>query len=581
MSKLPYLSATFIIMLVLMVELESQAFYCSVIWKGDSISVAKYRDLTLGLSLCDSLHTTKILNEAVSTLNESGYLLASYSCSYDSASVVIHCRLGKEYRWAKLDIGSIPVLLLSRISKREEDFKDEALDPKNYARLIDQIIVNSENNGFPFASVELDSLAVGQQTVFGRLHYESGPTITFDSLNLAESLRTKQSWLASYLGIKPGALYSQKVVNEIERNIAQLPFMDLLEPPAVSFQNKEATVMLKLTEKKVSTADGIIGFLPNEEERGRLLVTGQFDLSLQNLFRSGKRLQLKWQSLKARSQFLDVKYYHPNVLRSSLDVEADFNLLKEDTLFLTRRSFVGLSYRAKRSRFKIFSQFFSSDLLGTGGSENINTLPETVDLNTVSYGLGFEYADLDIGFIPMRGFYFSAMASAGTKEIERNSDIPPELYDGVDLSTVQYATEVSLGSYFKVTKNLVLHSRVDLGGVFNDELFLNDLFRIGGLNSFRGFNENFFFAERYMTGSVELQFHFQQYSYLFAFFDQAYLEYDLDLSEFQDHPLGIGLGLSLYTGTGNVNLVYAVGRSEEQSLSLNLSKFHFGYVARF
>ncbi|MEM6525218.1 MAG: BamA/TamA family outer membrane protein [Bacteroidota bacterium] len=581
MSKLPYLLTTFTILLSLLVRQESQANSCEIVWKGDSLAVLRYQNLTSGLSLCDSLNATKSLNEAVSVLNESGYLLAAYSYRSDSTSVVINCRLGAVYRWAQLDIGNIPTLLLSRISRRAEDFTDKELNPKSYIKLIDQIISYSENHGLPFASVMIDSLTVSDRTVFGRLNYEPGPTIKFDSLSLSGSIRTKRSWLESYLGIRHGALYSQKIVDDIERGIAQLPFLDLQETPSISFQNKEATVMLKLVERKVSSADGIVGFLPNEEESGRLLITGQFDLSLQNLFRSGKQFQLKWQSLKARSQFLDITYRHPNVLRSSLDFEADFNLLKEDTLFLTRRSFLGVSYRTNRSRFKVFSQFFSSDLLGTGGAENIIILPESIDLNTISYGLGFEYSNLDLIFTPMSGIYFNVSAMAGTKEIERNSDIPPELYTNVDLSTVQYKMQMSFSAYYRLAQKLVLNSQVRAGGVFNDELFLNDLFRVGGLNSLRGFNENFFFAQRYITGSVELQFHFQENSYIFTFYDQAYLEYDLNTSKFDDYPLGLGLGLSLYTGAGHVNLVYALGRSEEQPLSLNLSKFHFGYVARF
>ncbi|MEM9858716.1 MAG: BamA/TamA family outer membrane protein [Bacteroidota bacterium] len=581
MSKLPYLSAIFAIISQLTASQSMLAGNCQVVWEGDSLSIHTFRELMTGTNFCDSLSALQSMIEVQRVLHEEGYLLASLDYRYDSLEVTIGSHLGEKYSWAKLDLGNLPDIILSKTSKRESDLVGQKISPKNLSKLMDRFIVNSENSGFPFASIHLDSIEVSQSTIYARLNYDPGPAITFDSIRLPIDIKTKREWLESYLGIKPGALYSQQIVDDISKNLYQLPFINLLEPPAITFQNKEATVILNLDEKRVSTADGIIGFLPNEEEPGRLLITGQFDLSLRNLFKSGKSLDLKWQSLKARSQLLDVKYHHPNIFRSALDIETNFNLLKEDTLFLTRSAFLGLSHRNKRSRFRVFTRFFSSGLLGNNDFENITILPETVDLNTVSYGLGYDFSSVDLAFAPKRGFYLNSTLAAGTKEIERNADIPPELYDQVDLSSVQYSGELSVGAYFRLTSNFVLHSHLDMGGVFNNQLFFNDLYRIGGLNSLRGFNENFFFAEQYLNATAEVQFYFQEYSYLFTFFDQAYLQYDLETSSFRDYPFGLGLGLSLFTGSGNVNLVYALGKSAEQELGLNLSKFHFGYVARF
>ena len=48
-----------------------------------------------------------------------------------------------------------------------------------------------------------------------------------------------------------------------------------------------------------------------------------------------------------------------------------------------------------------------------------------------------------------------------------------------------------------------------------------------------------------------------------------------------DHPTGAGIGLALQTGGGLLQLAYAVGRTDNQPFDLRLSKFHFGYKAKF
>jgi hypothetical protein len=80
--------------------------------------------------------------------------------------------------------------------------------------------------------------------------------------------------------------------------------------------------------KKVSQVDGIIGVLPNQKGENELLITGQIDAGLRNLFSSGKSLAFEWQSFNANSQLLNARYYHPNLLKTPVNIQAAFDLLK-------------------------------------------------------------------------------------------------------------------------------------------------------------------------------------------------------------------------------------------------------------
>ncbi len=553
-----------------------------VIWQGEPDDVSTFQALTGGSLVCDSLSLVRELSRAVGQLNQTGYLLASYSLEYfqtDTLAIIPY--VGERFLWARLNTGSIPEEMLSKSGFRRRDYDDEPYNPKEVKRLFSSLISYSENTGYPFASVYLDSVSIEEKALSAKLIWHAGPRITYDSIKFESPVRIKPSWLAAYLGMTYGTPFSQRDIDAVGARIRELGFVRLNAPPRITFQNRQATVWLDLAPRKVSQIDGIIGFLPNEQEEGRLLITGQFDLSLRNLFGSGKSLDVQWQSLKPRSQLLDIQYEHPGLFHSGLDFLGSFNLLKEDTFFITREGEVNFAWKPADHGISLFSRFRSSSLLSSEGFEDAVELPGSADLNVDYYGVRYEYSSLDAGTFPTSGIRGHLNAAVGSKRIRRNPDLPAELYEGLDLNSVQYIMEAGFNSYWRMGRYLVLHHNLRGARIINDRLFLNDLYRVGGLLTLRGFNENFFFASDYLLSNLEVQFHFQQGSHLFVFYDQSWLYYKVGENRFEDYPSGTGIGLNLSVASGLISLVYALGSSEDQPFSLSLSKFHFGYVAKF
>jgi hemolysin activation/secretion protein len=118
------------------------------------------------------------------------------------------------------------------------------------------------------------------------------------------------------------------------------------------------------------------------------------------------------------------------------------------------------------------------------------------------------------------------------------------------------------------------------GFIQNENLLLNDLFRLGGLKTIRGFNENFFFARSFGYLSMEQRLFFGENSFLMVFVDAGILENPYFASSI-DRPISFGAGLNLETGSGLFLFIYGVGRSNLQPLEFSYSRIHFGYLARF
>jgi hemolysin activation/secretion protein len=112
------------------------------------------------------------------------------------------------------------------------------------------------------------------------------------------------------------------------------------------------------------------------------------------------------------------------------------------------------------------------------------------------------------------------------------------------------------------------------------QIFQNEVFRFGGQNSLRGFNEEELYATVRSVLSVEYRFLLDRNSHVFAFFDQGFYE-NSATSYYHDNPYGFGLGFSFGTNLGVFSISYALGKQFDNPILMRNGKIHFGYIAYF
>jgi len=522
-----------------------------------------------------------ILTDRLNDLYEQGYLSAWYKYYINGKQSKATFFTGNKFKLASLSKGNLDESLLNKVGYTERFYKDKPFSYKEISGLMKKIITWAENNGYPFASVQMDSIDINAEQISGMIRFDSGPQIVFDSIAITGMKDLKYKFLMSYLGIYKETPYRQELIEEIPQRIKTLEFLELAQQPDVFFIDGKAIIYLEVKKRKVNQVDGFIGFLPNENSNEKLLITGQVKLDLHNLLSSGKRLFVEWQRLNVLSQLLDFRYTHPKLFRSPLDISGQFYLMKQDTTFINRNFMFSLSFvPSLRNKLAFSTDFRSSRLISTKMYEHENELPPYADFNLSYYGLEYTYSTLDDLFSPSRGLSFNIRAFAGKKTTIKNAALDDDLYQGIDLQTAQYKLEADLEQYFGIWKNLLLHFRLRGGYLEGSTLFLNDLYRLGGLRTLRGFTENFFFASQYALANIELRTVFANNTYFLIFYDQGYIRNDLENYN-ADYPLGVGAGFSLVTNAGIFNFVFALGKSQNQDFGLNYSKIHFGYMSQF
>jgi hemolysin activation/secretion protein len=112
-------------------------------------------------------------------------------------------------------------------------------------------------------------------------------------------------------------------------------------------------------------------------------------------------------------------------------------------------------------------------------------------------------------------------------------------------------------------------------------LLANELYRLGGFRSLRGFDEESIPVRWYHTGTVELRYLLGSLSYAALFADGGLVSRRATDGYVEDVPIGIGAGLNFQTKAGIFSLNYAVGRNSSSTFDFRAAKIHFGYVTVF
>ena len=533
----------------------------------------------------DSLTALREVRDLVRNLQGDAYLTASADELHWSRDTVrVRLYVGEQFRWAYLRNGNLGDGLLTRAGYREKFFRHTPFVPEDWARLQEKILVEAENQGFPFATVGLDSIQLNGHDIAGRVVLKRGPVVVFDSLQIVGNTKTKKRFLTRYLQIFPNQPFSQQRVAAAAQLLRQLPYVRLRAEPEIRFARGRARVYLLLDDRPSNQFDAIVGILPNADaNRTGVQFTGDVTINLRNLKGGGKQAGLQWRKTDALSQLFDVQYVHPNFFGTPLEVSGLFNLYKQTDAFLTLRSRLQVTYpTARAGRISFFTEQRSSQLLYDSATyANLRQLPDNIDSQYNSYGLDYAWNSLDDLFFPHRGYLLNSQGAVGTKTIPKNGQILPEFYNDVPLRTTQYSFGLRAEQYLPVKRAGVLLLRLRGEGLLNSRLFTNDLFRLGGLNSLRGFNENQFYTSSYAMATAEFRQFLGPDSYAFLFADQAYLRHDLGDDRRTEQPTGVGTGLSFRTAAGLFQFVYSMGRSREQAFSLKSSKIHFGLTSRF
>lgn len=567
-------------LIVLSVKGSAQNYSLKLI-NTDSVKIFKY--LKYKNSFKSEKEITKELNKILFELRKEGHLIANIdSIKKDSLTNIAYLSIGAKYKWAKLKRGNAEMDVVSKLGYSEKIYTGKSFNYLQTAKFIEKTLNYYENNGYPFASLQLDSLTIQENTISAVINLSKKKLIKLDSILVEGDAKINNTFLYRYLSIKPNMPYNEEAFRAISKKLRQLPFLSEAKPQVIRLTEKQNKLYLFLNKKNASQFDGIIGILP--DNTGKTVFTGDVKIKLINtIFRGGETFDLNWRRLQTQTQDFKARVIYPYLLGSPIGTDYAIKIYKKDTSFIDVNNNIGLQYYFNGlNNLKVFYKQRNANLLSANGLAFTTVLPDYADITTQSYGVGFVFEKSDYRFNPHQGIFINITAQTGNKTIKKNPKINDAVYTNLQLKSTQYQSEGEVHGFIRIKGNSVLHLAAQYGSVFGDApVFKNELFRIGGLRTLRGFDEESIFASTYVIPTIEYRFLFSQNSNILLFAEGAWYENNSSGNYNSDMPYSVGAGINFDTKAGIFSLNYALGSQQGNPIDIRAGKIHFGLTALF
>lgn len=550
-------------------------------------------NIGLKTSFLSDLECNQYVAKIATTLQLKGYLSSSVDSLFVTENQTdIYLFLGELYKSLHLHVRDQDQEYIRQMGWHFKGAKDTAMLFTDYQKMSDKLLDYFEDNGYPFATVNLDNIVIAGNKIEAALKIDKGFLYHVDSVRMYGPAKISRNFIHRYLNIEKGSIYKKGKFEKINQRLLELPYLQQSQPWDITMLNTGSLVNLYLNPKRSNQVNVLAGFLPsNQQLGGKLLLTVDANLQLQNAFGGGESFGLIWQQIQPKSPKLHIQFTQPYIFNSTLGLDFLFELNKRDSSFLNLNGQLGLVYLASSNKTaKVILQTQQTNVLqlDSFSIKASKRLPDIADVSSLNLGFTYDVSTTDYRYNPRRGNELNIFTSIGNKTIKKNNLVTQikdtsfnynKLYDSVKLKTYHVRVIVKGAHYFKTGKQTALKTGINAGWYESPSFFRNELFQIGGYRLLRGFDEESIYSNKYAVGTLEYRYLAGLNSNFFIFSDVGFA--GNSITKQSHNYIGAGAGLSFETKGGIFNVSYAVGKRDDFNFDIKQSKIHFGYVSIF
>ncbi|MFZ4784806.1 MAG: hypothetical protein ACOYLH_04960 [Flavobacteriales bacterium] len=522
----------------------------------------------------DITFTSSDLNFEKTTFNDQlpsqiDSLIQVYYQSYVSLGYV-DCRLdtivGKSGIDAKISPGARACIqvILPDSSKSLFTFKPWSEDELNaYAQ---QLLSPYEENGFPFARIDVVYSSKVQDSCYQFIwQVRPGPPIQVDSIVFRSQDPLPTKYLTNYLNFKKNAVYRESSIAMANDKLKQLPLLSIAQNPEIRFHDNKATVYFYANKKKSNYFNGIIGIRP-DENTDRVFITGDVEIKLFNALNKAEKLDLIWKKLQPETQDLTAQLGLPFIFNLPIGLNGKINIYRRDSTFTSTKSKLGVVIPLGAN--DEIEGFFEKNT-----SSRLSDYTSNISGNSRQsyYGLRFNFERIDYTLNPRKGWKIESAIGIGDRTASANSDLQNQE------KNVVWRPEIKVDLYIPTFSRQGVRVASTTSVLYGGDFYQNELFRIGGLRSIRGFLEESIFASSYSITSLEYRFLPELNTAFYIFSDLGWYEAQTNTYFVTDTPNSFGVGTNFATKAGIFTFNYAVGQQFNNPILFRDAKISFGF----
>jgi len=529
---------------------------------------------------------TSRIKAGISSIQEKyfseGYLLFkvdSFSISAESSSstLTIYVSEGPRLLVGKLLISGNRFFNYGELANEMSTHTGKPLDQADLEKDLDYIIGEYNGSGFPLAKASIDSIFIyhggGADSLGIALNIQEGERFRINAIRIDGNTQTKDYVILRAMRIPLGSYYSEEEMASAKQRIQKLGFFQSVGDPEIFESGDTTGVLVKVTEGNSNTFDGVIGYVPSQLGQSGYF-TGMIDISMTNLFGTGRKFRAMWHQETKLTQQLEIGYAEPYILGYPINAELDFSQRQQDTTSVTRNFGLTTTFLLSDA----FSGNASIATLSTTPLQNASNSYLVYESSVLDLGLGITFDTRDDNYSPKHGVLYETQLQLGEKKIYGPSEL---ITPDTKLLNYTQHLSIALSLFHEFIPRQIIAIGIYGEQVTGTELDQSDMYRLGGTNTIRGYIENQFIATKAAWTNLEYRFATGRESFFFGFLDAGYIFRQSDpVANVPASSLtvyGYGVGAQIETGIGILKASYALGRGD----SFAEGKIHFGIVNQF
>ena len=494
----------------------------------------------------DSISLSREIMKYLSKIKKDGYFLNKIdSIIKRKEKTIAYITFNEKINFAKISF---------------EDPRKEELVIKisELEKTLNLLSANFEAKGNSFTKIVLENSRIKNDTLISQLKINQSKQRKINKVIVRGYDKFPKSFLKNYFKLNESSIFNNKKLNSISNLTRSLNFVEEIKKPEVLFTKDSTIIYMYLKKRKNNSFDGLINV--STQENGSVNFNGYLDLKLNNILNKGESFNLKWNNYGDERQELAIRTKIPFIFKSKISPEIKLSIYKQDSTFLNSLFNIKLNYVINyKSELSFFINNEKSEkLTGTNIENNLESF------NTFLTGVGYQYNDKQNFFLRESKFYFGVETGFGKR---KNSS----------KTTNQTKIETTIKHHLKFSDRSFIYLKNKVGILNSKSYLFNELFRIGGPKTIRGYAIQSIFSKNYTTQNIEFRYLTSQKSYLYSITDFAIFE----TINKKEKLFAFGLGYLFNTKTSQINITAAVPGNLNSSINFKNTQLLINWVNIF
>lgn len=503
------------------------------------------------------------LNAFSGKLSQNGFLEHQQKATLktNDSTFIYQYALGAKTKRIHIYIGKVKTLLPVLMATAKNDTLQIAFaESENF---LTGIVRDLEKKGYSMAKVKLQNLRQKTNTLAADLSVELGSKRTVNDIVINGYEKFPAGFKKNILRNYRLKTFNQESLEKINKDFNQYRFVKQVKYPEILFLNDSTKVYVYLEKAKANSFDGFIGF--SNDENGKVIFNGYLDLALTNILNSGEKVNLYWKSDGRDQKTFNLSLELPYIFKSPLAIKAQLNIFKQDSLFQNTRTNLDLGYYLNYNN-RLYLGYQSAESSDIQNTNSVSLNDYTNSFVTAAYEF-FNFNNTGKSLFP---FPDATAVNLRVGSGKRRSKLEnnPQFFGNLNLSHNIY-----------LNPRNVVHLKSQNYYLQSSNYIINELYRFGGINSIRGFNENSLQGNIFTSLLTEYRYVLSPGIYMHSIIDYGYFQDKT--SDMDNNLLGFGFGFGLFTKNGLLNLIYANGSTNDQAIKLSNSIVHISLKATF